>query len=102
LLQQRWAPGPRLLAGAAGGGLICLGVARRNLSGLLAGLAGAVVLVRAATNLRLARLTGVGACRRAVEVQKHLVLDAAALRRMRPPWCPAAGRVDRWADTHRR
>jgi hypothetical protein len=23
----------------------------------------------------------------------------AALRRTRPPWCPAAGRVDRWADT---
>jgi uncharacterized membrane protein len=76
LLQQRWAPGPRLLAGAAGGGLICYGITRRNLSGLLAGIAGTVVLARAATNLRLARLTGVGAGRRAVEVQKHLMIDA--------------------------
>ena len=76
LLQQRWAPGPRLLAGAAGGGLVCYGLARGNRSGLLVGIAGAAVLARAVTNLRLARLTGVGAGRRAVEVQKHLVLDA--------------------------
>jgi uncharacterized membrane protein len=76
LLQQRWAPGPRLLAGAAGGGLICYGIARRGPSGLLAGVAGAAVLARAATNRRLARLTRVRAGRRAVEVQKHLVLDA--------------------------
>jgi uncharacterized membrane protein len=76
LLQQRWAPGPRLLAGAAGGGLVCYGLARRGPSGLLAGVAGAAVLARAATNRRLARLTGVGAGRRAVEIQKHLVLDA--------------------------
>jgi uncharacterized membrane protein len=75
LLQQRWAPGPRLLAGAAGGGLVCYGLARRNRSGLLVGIAGAAVLARAATNLRLARLSGVGVGRRAVEVQKHLVLD---------------------------
>jgi hypothetical protein len=58
LLQQRWAPGPRLLAGAAGGGLVCYGLARQNRSGLLVGIAGAAVLARAATNLRLARLTG--------------------------------------------
>jgi uncharacterized membrane protein len=76
LLQQRWAPGPRLLVGAAGGGLICYGIARRGPSGLLAGIAGAAVLARAATNRRLARLTGVGAGRRAVEVQKHLMIDA--------------------------
>ena len=76
LLQQRWAPGPRLLAGAAGGGLVCYGLARRNRSGLLVGIAGTVVLARAVTNLRLARLSGVGAGRRAVEVHKHLVLDA--------------------------
>jgi uncharacterized membrane protein len=43
---------------------------------LLVGIAGAVVLARAATNLRLARLTGIGAGRRAVEVQKHLMIDA--------------------------
>jgi uncharacterized membrane protein len=76
LLQQRWAPGPRLLAGAAGGGLICYGIARRSLPALLVGIAGAAVLARAATNQRLARLTGVGAGRRAVEVQKHLTIDA--------------------------
>jgi uncharacterized membrane protein len=76
LLQQRWAPGPRLLAGAACGGLICYGIARRSLSGWLAGIAGTAVLARAATNLRLARLSGVGAGRRAVEVQKHLTIDA--------------------------
>jgi uncharacterized membrane protein len=75
LLQQRWAPGPRLLAGAAGGGLVCYGLARRSRSGLVVGVAGAAVLARAATNLRLARLTGVGAGRRAVEVQKHLTID---------------------------
>jgi uncharacterized membrane protein len=76
LMQQRWVPGPRLLAGAAGGGLVCYGLARRKRSGFLVAIAGAVVLARAATNLRLARLSGVGAGRRAIEVHKHLVLDA--------------------------
>ena len=77
LLQENWAPGIRLLIGATGAGLIGLGAARRGLLGVgLAG-CGAVLLARSATNLSLRRLTGVGAGRRAIDVQKSIVVAGA-------------------------
>jgi len=77
LLREDWAPGIRLLAGAAGAGLIGAGAFRRGLPGFgLAGL-GAALLARSVTNLSLRRLTGAGAGRRAIDVQKSVVIAAS-------------------------
>jgi uncharacterized membrane protein len=76
LLQEHWSPGVRLLAGTAGGGLACYGLARRDLIGVAAGGSGVLLLSRAATNLRLARVTGVGAGRGAVRLEKTIQVDA--------------------------
>jgi len=70
LLQENWAPGTRLLVGAAGVGLIGWGAERRDLMGLgIAGL-GAVLLGRSVTNLPVRRLFGAGAGRRGIK-QEH-------------------------------
>jgi uncharacterized membrane protein len=76
LLQENWAPATRLVMGTLGGALALRGV--RGDGGLDAalGLAGAVLLARAATNLGLDRLTGVNAGRRAIDVQK--IVNVAA------------------------
>jgi uncharacterized membrane protein len=76
LLQEHWSPTARLLTGAAGAGLACYGIARRGVAGVLAALSGITLFSRAATNLRLARVTGVGAGRRAIELQKTINIDA--------------------------
>jgi uncharacterized membrane protein len=76
LLQDYWSPGVRLLAGAAGGGLACYGLARRDLVGAAAGGGGLLLLSRAATNLRVGRVTGMGAGRGAVQLQKTIQVDA--------------------------
>lgn len=80
LLQQRWSPSTRLLAGTAGGGLVAYGLKRRGLAGALAGASGALLLSRAASNLRLGRVTGVGAGRDAVELHKSIQVDAPVER----------------------
>ncbi|MDQ3944311.1 MAG: BON domain-containing protein, partial [Actinomycetota bacterium] len=76
LLQRHWAPGPRFLAGAAGGTLAAFGARRRDLMGTVLGLSGGALLARAATNLPLERLTGVRANRRAIDVHKTIVVRA--------------------------
>lgn len=52
-MQAHWAPGPRLLALAGGVALALYGASRRGLPGLLAGAAGAGLVLRAARNERL-------------------------------------------------
>jgi uncharacterized membrane protein len=71
-LQDNWAPGPRLLVGLASALAIARGLKRRGLAGDALALAGATALARAASNLPLKRLFGVGAGRRAVDFQKTL------------------------------
>ncbi|HEX6421277.1 MAG TPA: SRPBCC family protein [Acidimicrobiales bacterium] len=80
LLQQHWAPGARVLAGAAGGALTGFGLARRGLAALAATVGGTLLLIRAATNLPLRRLTGVRAGREAMEIDKSITIDAPAER----------------------
>jgi uncharacterized membrane protein len=65
VMQRHWSPTTRLLMGAAGGAI---------------GLAGVTLLTRAITNLELKRLLGVGAGRRAVDMQKTLNLNAPVER----------------------
>ena len=74
--QRHWAPTTRLLVGLAGTALAGYGVARRNVPGALIAGTGLGLLARAGTNLEARRLTGIGARRRAVDVQKTITIDA--------------------------
>jgi uncharacterized membrane protein len=76
LLQSNWAPATRLVAGMAGGLLTIYGLRRRTLPGPLISAAGVTLFARALTNLELQRLVGIGAGRRAVDIQKTLHIDA--------------------------
>ncbi|MCZ7573899.1 MAG: SRPBCC family protein [Ardenticatenaceae bacterium] len=76
LLQTHWSPTTRLLVGTAGGWLALLAVRRRNLLGALLGTAGLGMLARAMTNLPMQRLIGVGAGRRAIDVQNAINVNA--------------------------
>src|SRR5262249_17172101 len=76
LLQAQWTPTPRPLAGAAGGALVAYGAKRRDLLGASCCALGAGFIARGATNKPVARLTGVGAGHRAVDVQKAINIAA--------------------------
>lgn len=76
LAQENWAPAARLLTGAAGGALALYGARRRGALGAVLGVAGAVLAARGTSNFSTRRLTGVGAGRRAVDVQKTITIDA--------------------------
>lgn len=77
VLQTNWAPATRVIAGAAGVALAIAGIARRNAPGLATALLGAGLLARAGTNLPLNRLSGIGSRRRAVDIQKTILVNAA-------------------------
>jgi hypothetical protein len=76
LMQENWSPTARLLTGAAGGALVVHGISRRNPACLIAGSLGLGLLLRGLTNLEMKRLTGFGAGRRAVEIQKDINIAA--------------------------
>jgi uncharacterized membrane protein len=77
ILQTNWAPATRVLVGGAGAALAVAGVIRRDTRGALAVLLGGSLLARAATNLPLNRLVGIGSRRRAVDVQKTILVNAS-------------------------
>ncbi|MEW5852994.1 MAG: SRPBCC family protein [Myxococcota bacterium] len=72
-LQPSWNPTTRLVAGLSGAGLLGFGLVRRN---PISALGGTALLIRAATNLQLKRLLGVGTGRGAITVQKTMLLHA--------------------------
>jgi uncharacterized membrane protein/osmotically-inducible protein OsmY len=74
--QQQWSPTARLMTCTAGAALAGYGATRRDMAGVLAATAGIGMMARAATNVELRRLTGFGAGRRAIDVQKTIVIDA--------------------------
>jgi uncharacterized membrane protein len=74
--QREWAPATRLLVGTSGSTLIGYGAARRDIPGAILAASGLGLIARAATNLEARRLTGIGARRRAVDVQKTITIDA--------------------------
>jgi uncharacterized membrane protein len=76
LAQQNWAPGPRLLVGAAGAYLTLKGLARRGLLGAVLGTAGAGLLTRSLANSPMRRVGGLGSGRRAVQLQKTINVNA--------------------------
>lgn len=74
--QAHWPPSARLVGGLGGATAALYGFARGGLVGAGLGIAGSLLLARAATNLELRRLTGIGAARRAVDVQKTIHINA--------------------------
>jgi uncharacterized membrane protein len=76
LLQENWSPAARGLVGATGGGLVLYALRKPNLLGLLAGSAGATMLLRGATNTPMRRLMDMAAGRRAIDVQKTIKVGA--------------------------
>lgn len=76
LAQENWAPGARAAAGTIGGLLVYSGFRLRGPAGPLVAAVGLAALLRSVTNLPARRLTGIGAGRRAVDVQK--VINVAA------------------------
>lgn len=75
-MQANWSPTARAAGGAAGVLAAIWGFGQRTLVGTLAGAAGLLLLGRAATNLEMRRLIGVGAPRHAVDVQKSIRIHA--------------------------
>lgn len=76
IAQDNWSPSTRVLGTAGGTFLTLYGLTRRGLAGSALALPGAALLLRSLTNLPARRITGVGAGRRAVDVQKTLTIDA--------------------------
>jgi uncharacterized membrane protein len=76
LLQSQWSPTARLFMGLAGGALTALGLRRHGLPGTALALGGLAIAARAATNVELRRLLGVGADPWTVTVQKTLTVAA--------------------------
>lgn len=79
-LQHHWSPAARLIAGAAGGGAGLYGLSKPGAVNKAVGMAGLLLLARAVTDLEIKRLTGVGAGRRAVSVQKTVHINAPVER----------------------
>jgi uncharacterized membrane protein len=75
ILQRSWAPATRTIVAGSGAALVGVGVMRRDPTGLGLAAAGAALLARAATNLPFRRLVGIGAGRRAIDVQKTITVD---------------------------
>jgi uncharacterized membrane protein len=80
LLQTNWAPAPRLLAGATGAAMVALALRRRDAFAPALGAAGVLLATRAVTNLEFRRLFGVGAGRRAIDLQKAINISAPVER----------------------
>jgi uncharacterized membrane protein len=74
--RRQWAPTTRLMTGVTGLALAGYGSSRRDTPGTLLAAAGVGLVARSATNLETRRLTGIGARRRAVDVQKTVTIDA--------------------------
>jgi uncharacterized membrane protein len=75
-LRGHWSPTERIVAVAAGGALAGYGLSRRDLAGSAMGVLGVGVLMRGLTNLTLGRLIGVGVGRRAVDIEKTIIVPA--------------------------
>jgi uncharacterized membrane protein len=75
IMQTNWSPTARTMVGSIGSALTAYGASRRDAIGGLVGLAGAALVVRAATNLDAARLVGAGGGRRAIDIQKTIHIN---------------------------
>jgi BON domain len=76
VMQVHWSPATRLLMGTAGGAMAKFGAGRRDTLGGALTLTCLTLLTRALTNMELKRMLGVGAGRRAIDIQKTINLNA--------------------------
>ncbi|MEU6431679.1 SRPBCC family protein [Microbispora sp. NPDC046973] len=76
LLQQRWSPASRFLTGLAAALVWSLSGRLPRPLGYLLRAGSAVLALRAATNLPFRRLTGIGAGRRAIDIQDAITVNA--------------------------
>jgi uncharacterized membrane protein len=77
VLQNRWAPATRLLAGVAGGVLLAQGIRSRGLVGRSLSAAGVGLLTRALSNTSPRQLVNLGAAgRRGIVVEKTISVSA--------------------------
>jgi uncharacterized membrane protein len=77
-MQENWSPAARLVGGGVGAALSWYGLRKSGLVGTAAGLGGLLLLGRAAMNLEVKRLLGVGGGRRGIDVHKTITVDAPA------------------------
>lgn len=75
-MQENWAPAPRAIGLIAGALAALHGFRRGTPAGTILGQAGLLLIARAATNLELRRLFGIGAGRYGVTVQKNIRIHA--------------------------
>lgn len=76
VFQRSWSPATRLMAGAAGAVITGWGARLRGLALFAVETVGLGLLARSLSNLELKRLVGVGAGRRAVDIQKTIHIHA--------------------------
>jgi uncharacterized membrane protein len=74
--QENWAPATRLLVGSAGGLMAFQGSRSRGVAGKAMRAVGLGLLARAASNIPPRRLVGLGTGRRAIEIEKTLLVMA--------------------------
>jgi uncharacterized membrane protein len=74
--QPHWAPTTRVMLGTAGAALMAAGLGKRSAAGTIAALLGAGLAARAVTNLPATRLFGISDGRRAVDLQKTILINA--------------------------
>ena len=77
-MQENWSPAARLVGGGIGAALSWYGLRTSGFVGTVAGLGGLVLLGRAATNLEIRRLLGIGGGRRGINIHKTITVDAPA------------------------
>jgi len=87
-MRQQWSPTARAVGGIAGGALALYGFGTRGALNKALGLGGVALLARAASNMEMRRLIGIGAGRRAVTVHKTIRIDAP-LERVFETWANA-------------
>ncbi|MGH7233558.1 MAG: SRPBCC family protein [Nitrospiraceae bacterium] len=76
LMQASWSPTARVAVGIASATLALHGTSRRDIPGAGAALFGVALVTRASSNLPMKRIVGVGAGRRAVEINKTMNIAA--------------------------
>jgi uncharacterized membrane protein len=76
IFQDNWSPTTRCVVGTAGLTLAVAGAMRRDGPGVVAQMIGLGAMARAMTNVPTRRLLGVGAGRRAVDLQKTISINA--------------------------
>jgi uncharacterized membrane protein/osmotically-inducible protein OsmY len=74
--QRQWAPATRVIAGAGAFAMAAIAAQRRDAARWLIMAGGVGLLARATTNLETKRLFGIGARRRAVDLQKTITVNA--------------------------